>query len=65
MADPHVKHEPVGLFEIGKRLDVKQGTLDRWCQFGLLPEARWTIGGQRAWCWRCDVEPWARRWGRR
>lgn len=65
MADPHSKHEPIGLPEIGKRLDAQPDTVDRWRRFGLLPQPRWIVAGQPAWCWRCDIEPWARRWGRR
>jgi hypothetical protein len=65
MADPHAKHEPVGLAEVGQRLDAEPNTVAHWCEHGLLPKPRWTVGGRPAWCWRCDIEPWARRWGRR
>jgi hypothetical protein len=64
MADQHTKHEPVGLAEMGERLGAERDTLDLWRHRGLLPEPRWTVGGQPAWCWRCDIEPWALRWGR-
>jgi hypothetical protein len=64
MADQHIKDEPVGLTEIGDRLNAKPDTLERWCNGRLVPEPRWTVGGKPAWCWRCDIEPWARRWGR-
>jgi hypothetical protein len=40
MAEMHAKHVPVGLLEIGKRLEAKRDTLDHWCQRGLLPEPR-------------------------
>jgi hypothetical protein len=64
MADQHTQHEPVGITEIGERHDAEPDMLGRWCDGGLLPEARWTVGGDPAWCWQCDIEPWARRWGR-
>jgi hypothetical protein len=64
MADQHKKHEPVGLAEIGERLRFKRDTVEDWWRRGLLLEPRWTVGGDPAWCWRCDIEPWARRWGR-
>jgi hypothetical protein len=64
VADQHTKHEPVGLAEIGERLGVERDTLNLWSHRRLLPEPRWTVGELLAWCWRCDIEPWARRWGR-
>jgi hypothetical protein len=64
MADQHTKPEPVGLAEMSERLGAERDTLDLWRHRGLLPEPRWTVGGQPAWCWRRDIEPWARRWGR-
>jgi hypothetical protein len=57
MADQHTKHEPVGLAEIGERLNVQRDGVEGWRHRGLLPEARWTVGGQPAWCWRRDIEP--------
>jgi hypothetical protein len=64
MADPHAKHEPIGLAEIGERLDASRDALAYWLDGGLLPDPRWTVSERPAWCWRCDIEPWARRWGR-
>jgi hypothetical protein len=37
MADPHVKHEPVGLAEGGQRLDAEPNTVDHWCEDGRGP----------------------------
>lgn len=59
---PHA--DPVGLKEIAERLGVRQQTAKDWKWKGLLPEPRWTVGGDAAWDWSADIEPWARRTGR-
>lgn len=55
--------DPVGLAEISDRLGVQRDTVDRWRQRGVLPPARWTVGGRPAWAW-VDIEQWAIDTGR-
>jgi len=51
--------EPVGLAEIAERMNVSRYTVDKWRQRDLLPEPRWTVGGDPAWNWP-DIHRWAR-----
>jgi predicted DNA-binding transcriptional regulator AlpA len=55
--------EPVGLIEIAERLGVKRATVDMWKLRGLLPPAKWTVGGRPAWDW-ADIMAWAKETGR-
>lgn len=55
--------DPVGATEIAERLSVKLDTIAQWRQRGVLPEAKWTVGGRPAWNWP-DVEKWATETGR-
>jgi hypothetical protein len=55
---------PVGTLEVAGRLRRKPRTVSQWRHRNLLPEERWKIGGDPAWCWEHDIEPWARRTGR-
>jgi hypothetical protein len=55
--------DPVGIKEIGERLEVQRATVDMWLFRELLPPARWTVGGRPAWDWP-DVEAWAVETGR-
>lgn len=60
----YLEDEPVGLTEIADRLGVKLQSAQNWRTRGLLPPARWTVGGRPAWSWQRDIEPWARETGR-
>lgn len=51
--------EPVGLAEIAERMGVRRAAVDKWQTRGLLPEARWTVGGRPAWNFG-DIVRWAR-----
>jgi len=58
--------EPVGLADIAQRLQVERNTAAQWrlrpgVQF---PAVRWWVSGDPAFCWQCDVVPWARETGR-
>jgi hypothetical protein len=53
----------VGLVEIAERLGVPRSHVDQWKWRGVLPEARWIVGGRPAWEWP-DIERWARETGR-
>jgi len=55
--------EPVGVPEIAERLGVKPATVHQWLFRELLPEARWTVSGLRAWDWS-QVLYWAGVTGR-
>lgn len=56
--------EPVGLDEIGDRLGVQRGTVDRWRQRRVLPPPEPTTVGGRPW-WRWDrIRAWAFETGR-
>jgi hypothetical protein len=55
---------PVGALEIADRLCVPPKTVATWKQRDRFPPARWTVGGDDAWDWWRDIEPWARRTGR-
>jgi hypothetical protein len=44
MADQHTKHEPVGIAEIGERLDANQ-TRSVAVRGRALSEPRWSVGG--------------------
>jgi hypothetical protein len=48
MADPHAKHEPIGLAEVGERLDASRDALAYWLDSGLLPDPRWTVSERPA-----------------
>lgn len=48
----------VGAKEISTRLRVKQNTVYRWQQRGLLPPPTGTVHGRDAWDWN-DVRAWA------
>jgi hypothetical protein len=56
--------EPVGMTEIADRLGVRLQSAQNWRTRGLLPPARWIVGGRPAWSWLLDIEPWARSTGR-
>jgi hypothetical protein len=55
--------DPVGIKEIGERLNVRRRTVDQWLQRRLLPDAQYVVGGRPAWEWSV-VEAWARDSGR-
>jgi hypothetical protein len=52
---------PVGIAEIAKRLNVAPRTPSQWRFRGLLPKERWTVGGDPAWCWEHDIQPWVEK----
>lgn len=56
--------DPVGLTEIAHRLDVAAQSAQNWRTRGVLPPARWTVGGRPAWDWHLDIHPWAAATGR-
>lgn len=64
------QHLPVGAVEVAERIGVARNTVDAWRQRGerlsgaTFPPQRWPVGGRPAWCWHCDIEPWAREAGR-
>lgn len=64
MSDSHGEHLPVGITEIAERLGVPRPTVDTWRYRDKLPASRWRVGGRPAWCWRCDISPWAERYGK-
>ena len=49
----------VGIPEIAERLGVARATVDQWKWRGVLPPARWTVGGRPAWSWS-EIQKWAR-----
>lgn len=51
--------EPVGIAEIAQRLGFPARTVNQWRFRRRLPAERWTVSGAPAWCWRCDIAPWA------
>jgi hypothetical protein len=62
--DPHHTHEPVGVSEIAERLGLRRNSVDVARHRGTMPDPRWHIGGRPAWCWACDIQPWAIKTGR-
>jgi hypothetical protein len=55
--------DPVGQAEIADRLGENRQTVAQWHYRGLLPPARWTVGGRPAWNW-ADIVRWERAGGR-
>jgi hypothetical protein len=55
---------PVGYAGIATRLGVKPATVKQWRKRGLLPPARWTVGGAGAWDLYDQIIPWAEATGR-
>lgn len=54
---------PVGLVEIARLCGVTRDTVDTWRSRGVLPQARWTVGGRPAWD-LATIERWAHATGR-
>jgi hypothetical protein len=66
MARPHTcRCEPVATGDIAARLGIPRNTAHKWQQRGIMPPARWTVGGADSWCWEQDILPWLRASPRR
>lgn len=60
-------HTPVGGKDIAERLGVRPNTVAQWLlrPGERFPANRWLISSViPAWCWECDIEPWAIETGR-
>ncbi len=53
----------VGIVEIAEWLEVERGTVDKWRQRAVLPDAEWVVSGTPIWRWS-TIRLWAASTGR-